>query len=355
MAKQTKTKQSTKKTNQTNQTAQDNKASQATQAKAQLAQEKELEKMIADNDSVELKFTWKEVNPLYVKELKKLAKNLKIKGFRKGSAPPELAAKEISPEKVIDAVLRQILPEAYEKAVKDGGFTPLTEPEFQAISLNKDNDWVIKASFAQKPEIKLGNWKKIVAEAKKKAQQDITDHNKKIEEANAKQSKSSKAKDTKKAKPADAQAPNQAQQPMNEQQQKDAIIQTILGNLAEQIKPAIPSLLIRQNTRRELDNFVKQLEQLNVKVEDFLKARNMTQDQLTMEMFLQSLNKLQVEFIINSIAEEEKIKADDKDVEKRIEEIEDEETKKKVKQDLQYQSYLRAVIAKQKVLDFLVK
>jgi len=343
VAKQTSAKKITKKTTKKN-TAQPN------QTLAE--QEKELKKMIAENDSVELKFAWQEINPLYVKELKKLAKNLKLKGFRKGCAPPELAAKEISPEKVVDAVLRRVLPKAYEKTIKEGNYTPLSDPEFQAISLNKDNDWIIKASFAQKPKFTLGNWKKVVDQAKKKALQEIEKHNKKITaETQLKKASTTKQTNTKTR----SQPRPQAQQPLSPQQQKEAIIQAVLGSLAEQIKPAIPLLLIQQNTRQELDNFLKQLKQLNVKLEEFLKARNMTQDQLTMEMFLQSLNKLQVEFIINAIAEQEKIKAEDKDVEARIKTIEDEDTKKKVEQDMQYQSYLRAVIAKQKVLDFLVQ
>lgn len=350
MAKKTTTKKTADKSKTTDKKQAGKKTAKNQQPSANNDQAKEIEKLIAENDSIELKFSWKEINPLYVKELKKIAQNLKVKGFRKGHAPPEIAAKEIDPKKVIDAVLKQVIPDAYDEAIKKGGYTPLTEPEFQAISLNKDNDWVIKAIFAQKPEIKLGNWKKTAGKAKKKAQQSIKEHNKKAE---AQKSKTNKTKQTKKSKQDNAQDQTQAQKPLSPQEEKDAIIQAILGKLAEEIKPAIPSLLIRQNTQRELDSFARQLEQLNVKIEDFLKARNMTQDQLTMEMFLQSLNKLQVEFIINAIAEEQKIKAEDKDVETRIKAIEDEDTRKKVEQDMQYKSYLKAVIAKQKVLDYL--
>jgi len=119
-----------------------------------------LDKLIAEDSQVELKISWKKIAPVYQKTLHKLAANLKLKGFRKGKAPLNVAEKEIGQEKIINQVLQELLPEAYSSAIKTESKKPLTNPEFQAISINKDNDWIIKAYFSQNPEINLKNYKK---------------------------------------------------------------------------------------------------------------------------------------------------------------------------------------------------
>ncbi len=345
------TKQTKQSTAQTKQQKGQTKDTQAEQKHQHEQQAENIEKFIADNDSVELTFPWKEIAPLYKQELKKLAKTLKVKGFRKGKVPLNIAEKEIEPQKLINAVLQQVLPEAYREAIKEKDYQPLTEPEFQALSLNKDNDWKVKAIFAQKPEIDISGYKKLVKAARKEAQEKIAQYNQKAEtQADSKQAKSEPKKQQQ-----SEQTQQQDPQPLNQEQQDDAVIQAILGRLVKEFEPAIPHLLIKQNTQQELKKFTQQLKQMQVEMKDFLKAKNITSDQLTMQMFRSSLNKLQIEFLINAIAEQENIEAEEEEVEKRIEKIEEEETREKIKQDPQYQSYLRAIIAKQKVLQYLLE
>lgn len=327
-----------------------NTASKKTQAKKN--QEDSVLKMIAKNDTFELTFPWKTIEPLYQQTIKQLSANTKLKGFRKGKAPLNLAEKEIGTEKIINRVLQQIIPDAYKKKIQETKLTPIADPEFQIISANKENDWTIKAITASKPKIKLDGYKKIVTEAKKKAQKNIDEHNKKVEKQEKSDKESKKADETKASK-SDSQ-PTPKTQPLTKQQQDDTIMQTVFSQLVAKLKPAIPELLIKQNTRQEMHNLTHKLKDMNIKMEDFLKARNMTQDQLTMQMAYSSLNQLQVEFILSAIAEEEKITVEPKEVQERIKAVEDNEIREKIKQDKAYQQYLKATIAKQKVIQYLL-
>ena len=81
----------------------------------------------------------------------------------------------------------------------------------------------------------------------------------------------------------------------------------------------------------------------------------MTQQQLTTRLVQSSLNQLQVEFLLNAIAEKEDIEVSDQAVEERIEQVEDDKTKDRMKQDHHYQNYLRSVLLKQKVIDYLLE
>ncbi len=314
-------------------------------------QQPDVRESVAENDSFVIKFSWDKVQPIYQAKLKKMAQNLKLKGFRKGKTPLNLAEKELNQEQIVNSVLKELLPQAYQAGLKKGKFLPISDPEFQAISLNKDNDWEIKAVFAQKPKINLTGYAQVVKKAKAKAKKEIAKYNQQ-----AQAQKDAKKTDTSKTKKNDsvdkkAQAPTQ---PLSQQQQDDTLMQAIFAELVQTQKPKVPELLIKQNTQQEIQNLTQRLKELNITVEDFLKARNLTQDQLTMQMAYSSLNQLQVEFLLNAIAEQEKITVTAQEVTEKLQKIEDEATRAKMKQDANYQIYLKATIVKQKAIKYLL-
>lgn len=298
-----------------------------------------LDQLIVEDKQLELKLSWKKVSPVYQKVLKDLSSNLKLKGFRKGKVPLTIVEKEISQEKIINQVLQELIPEAYSSTIKKLNHKPLTTPEFQAISINKDNDWIIKAYFSESPEIDLKNYKKIAKEAKKIAQEEI----KKSEAENKKNKTSKKDKD------------DSAKESTNltDNQKKDAILQAIIAKLVEKIKPTIPRLLLKQSAEREMDSFIKRLESLKIDLETFLKSRQMTQEQLSSQIMISTLNQLQVEFLLKAIGEQEKLEISDQEVSSTIEATEDEKIKTQMKKDESYQSYLKQMLLKQKVLELI--
>lgn len=317
-----------------------------------------LEQLVADDTQLEIKISWKKVKPVYEKHLKQQAKQLKLKGFRKGNVPPAIAEKEIGQEKIANLALQELLPSEYAEAVKAGEHQPLTHPEFQAISLNKDNDWVLKAYFSEKPELKLTGYKKIAKKAKKQAEKELEKAEKEAETKKKEEKtkkKKTKNKDGKKeqAKPEADQAKKSDEQ-MTEAQKNDAVAQKIVSDLVEELKPTVPRLLIRQSAQREMENLINRLKSLNIDLDTFLKSRQMTQEQLSYQMTQSSLRQLQVELLFQAIAEKEEFKVEKKEVEEFISKNEDEGARKKMSQDESYQQYLQSVLLKQKVVDSLL-
>jgi len=304
---------------------------------------------IADNKSIDITIKWSEVEPVYQKVIKKLAKNLKLKGFRKGKVPLKVAEEKLDPNKIYNYVLQELLPQHYKEAMEEAKAKPLTEPEFQPISLNKDNDWIIKAYYAETPEIELKSYKKVVKKALKEADKNIKEVEKKQAEARKKAEKEAKEEknDKKKAdkKPAG----------LTDTQKKDMKVQALFSALIKELEPQVPELLLRQNTRREIQRLQQQLKQLNIKLEDYLKSRGMTEQQLASQMAMTSLNQLQGEFLLNAIAEKEKLEVKDKEVDARIDEIDNKEAQEKLRNDKYQQEYLRAVMLKQKTIEFLLE
>ncbi len=303
------------------------------------------DKLIAKDTEIEIKLLWKDVKPVYQKILKKQASKLKLKGFRKGKVPLAVAEKEIGRDSIINLVLQELIPSVYSNEIKKGKYLPLTNPEFQPISLNKDNDWILKAHFAQEPEIDLKNYKKITKSAKKKAEDQI----KKTE----KEAKKIKAKKTKTKKTTNNKDRNQPSE-MTQEQKNDSIVQGVIAHLVEEIQPTVPRLLLKESAQKEMESFIKKLGSLKIDLETFLKSRQMTQEQLSSQIMMSTLSQLQIEFTLRAIGKSENIEIDDVQVQNAIAKTEDEKIKQQMKKDVSYQEYLRQMLFKQKVIKFLL-
>lgn len=305
-------------------------------------------KVVTENTQLELKFAWKKMAPLYQKKLAAQAKNLKIKGFRKGKVPPSRAEQEIGEQAVIEAVLREVLPTAYQEAVDKEKHQPITQPEFQAISLNKDNDWIVKAIFAEKPEISIKNYQKISQKAKKKAELEIAKAQKEMKgQGNTKKSNKTE-KSTKKT---DDQPP---QQTITPQQKEDMLLQAIISALVEELQPVIPEMLLRLRTQQEFAEFVERLKKLNLELDKYLQSQQLTKEQLYSQLALSSLSRLQVEFLLQAISETEKIEATNSEIDQWLEKTGDGAVSDTMKQNQQYRGYIKHSIQQQKVIKHLL-
>ena len=90
------------------------------------------------------------VERAYKKEVGKI----NVPGFRKGKAPRAMIEKMYGKGFFYDTALNDILPEAYEAAVKESGIDPVAQPEIDVLSID-DNGVVFTAKVYVKPEVKI--------------------------------------------------------------------------------------------------------------------------------------------------------------------------------------------------------
>ena len=90
------------------------------------------------------------VERAYKKEVGKI----NVPGFRKGKAPRAMIEKMYGKGFFYDTALNDILPEAYEAAVKEAGIDPVSQPEIDVLSID-DNGVVFTAKVYVKPEVKI--------------------------------------------------------------------------------------------------------------------------------------------------------------------------------------------------------
>ena len=110
------------------------------------------------------------VEKVYRKEVKKI----NIPGFRKGKAPRSIIEKMYGKGVFYEDAVNEIIPEAYEAAIKEAGLDVVSRPEFDIVSID-DNGVVLKAKFFVKPEVTLKSYVALKArkEVKEATEEDV--------------------------------------------------------------------------------------------------------------------------------------------------------------------------------------
>ena len=98
------------------------------------------------------------VEKVYRKEVKKI----NIPGFRKGKAPRSIIEKMYGKGVFYEDAINEIIPEAYEGAIKEAALSVVSRPEFDVVTID-DNGVVLKAKFYVKPEVTLKEYKGLKA------------------------------------------------------------------------------------------------------------------------------------------------------------------------------------------------
>ncbi|MCO5496414.1 trigger factor [Enterococcus innesii] len=117
----------------------------------------------------------------------KVKGNLNVPGFRKGKVSRQVFNRMYGEEALYEDALNAVLPEAYEAAVKEAGIDPVAQPKIDVDSMEKGQDWVIKAEVTVKPEVKLGDYKQLTVEKQDRevTEEDVDARIKREQEAQA--------------------------------------------------------------------------------------------------------------------------------------------------------------------------
>lgn len=293
--------------------------------------------MIAPNTVLELTLKWSEVEPVYKTVLTTLSKRVKSPGFRKGKVPPQVAESIIGQETLREETAKKLLPAAYETLIKDSKKQPLSQPEFQAKKIDLNADWEFNVIIAEKPTLELKDYKKVIKQAKDEAKKTFE-----------KEQKEKKAKKDDKTQT----ATTTPQQP--ELNEKDVQLQAAFRTMMLTYKPQVPELLVKQETRFELEEFVQSLDQVNVGLDEYLQRRQMTFDQLTNEIATQALSRLQLDFLYSALIEDQKMTVTEADLDEFTAKITDEKEREKRRKDPEYIRYITPMILRQKVSEYLL-
>ena len=238
-----------------------------------------------------------------------MAKTANLPGFRKGKAPKKLVEEKLDKAKIRDEVIRKVLAPAYLSSIKEHNLKPIMDPQIHIEgTLEEDKDWQFHAHTAEAPIVDLNGYK---AEIKK-----VT--------AKSKIVIPGKEPETPKF---------------------DEIVKALI----ESSTVKIPNILIQREADRLLSQTLDEIKRLGMTLDQYLASTQKTAEDLRAEYAKKAENDLRLEFVLQKVAETEKITVDEAEIQKTIDNAKPEE-----KQSLAANKYLLAsIIRQQKTLDFL--
>jgi trigger factor len=92
------------------------------------------------------------------KSYHRLVQRAKVPGFRKGKAPRPIFERHFGRESLLEDAIEKLVPEAYEKAIKEQAIEPIARPQ---IEVTQTEPLVFKAIVPLKPKVKLGDYHSI--------------------------------------------------------------------------------------------------------------------------------------------------------------------------------------------------
>jgi len=274
------------------------------------------------------------VKEVYDKELASVLSEVEVPGFRKGKAPKKLAEEKIDKKRLTEQVATKLIPEAYQEAIQKENIKPIVNPQVRLTSANENQDWQIEIETCEAPQIVLGNYKeeikKINATGKIWVPTNKTAH-----------------PEMGKRKEATESGDERLQKILNSLLSREAGSRSA----GQFIKLEIPALLVENELNRRLASLINKTEKLGLTLEQYLTSINQSVEQLK-ESYQKAAEEFwKLEFILNKIADEEKIAVEQTEIEKVINQAKNEKEKKALESQ---RYFLAQILRRQKTLDFLL-
>lgn len=244
--------------------------------------------------------------------IEELAKQANVAGFRKGKAPKDLAANQLNPDQVREEILKKLLPQAYMEAVQEHSLKPIMNPKMHIEKIEEGKDWVFNALTCEMPFVDPGDYKQNIKKVTAKSKIII---------------------------------------PGKEQENKKPAMDEIMKILLADAKATIPAVLVDQETDRLLSQLLNDIKRLGLSLDQYLGSTGRTSEDLRKEYVKRAEDDIKLEFILQKIAELEKIAVDEKEIDEAVQKAKSPEEK----QHMESNKYLLAgILRQQKTLDFLI-
>lgn len=266
---------------------------------------------------IEVKVDSKDVDHFFNQALEHEAKEVEIKGFRKGNAPLNLVKESIDQSKLRGHALNHLLSDVYSRVIKENHLNPILDPRFKIDTFEEGKEGSFTIIIIEKPDIKLNNYNE---KLKKKAE--------------------SKAKENKSTEPTTTDT--------------DLTNEEIVSTILETSEIDISDTLIEEETNRMMSALIDQTAKLGITIEQYLSANNKTPEAVRAEYMVKAESTLKADFLLTEIAINEKIEITDTEIEQTINAVPDEKSKE-VLSSPENRLYIRAVLLKGKTLDHLRK
>ena len=284
-----------------------------------------LEKLPKSTYKLTVTLPWSEIEKTKADTLVKMQKDTQVKGFRKGKAPLNLVKEAIGEQKILEEASKIFLSEAYKAAITKNKLRPFTEPKLTITKAPVGGDWEIRFELAESPKLtKLADYKKLAKEVKGELKkEDIWLPGKGDKKTDTEQDRAKK---------------------------KSMMLQKIFDKTLTNSEIEISPMILDIEIGRKLTSLYEEIKKLGLSIDQYLQSKKLTKESLNQNLKKETIDLYKSEFILDKIAENEKITVDEKELDKVLESAKTEKEKETLKQNSYF--YLR-LLRKQKTLDYL--
>lgn len=89
---------------------------------------------------------------------RRLVQKVNVPGFRKGKTPRDVLERHVGREGIVEEAIKQLVPDAYGKAIKEQAIEPFAHPE---INITQTDPLIFKAVVPLMPSVELGDYHSI--------------------------------------------------------------------------------------------------------------------------------------------------------------------------------------------------
>lgn len=232
-----------------------------------------------------------------------------ISGFRKGKAPRNAVEERLDKNKINEEVLKKLLPAAYMNIVQQHNVKPIMNPKIHVDKLDDDTDWIITALTCEMPEVKLKGYKEAVKKVTAKSKIVIPG-----------------------------------------KEREEPKLDEIVGAVLAETEVSVPSILLEQEIDRLLSQTLDEIKRLGLTLDQYLTSTNKKPETLRAEYAKKAEDDIKMEFVLQQVAESEKIVVEEREIDEAIQKAKDPIERDNLKKN----SYMLAsILRQQKTLDFL--
>ncbi len=339
---------------------------------------------------------WVDLQPTWDQTLQRMAQEVEIAGFRKGTAPVPMVEQQLG-QRLQDEVLKNAMPNFLIEALKGTDIIPIDYPKYELIAFTKGQQLQFKATVTNRPAVTVGDYKTI--KVQKTAPKAVNDEevNKVMDDLFKRyQSRPGATQPQTPPASAEASAGKQAgsisfqagQQPQAaaSQQPDDEFAKAMgalsLNDLKDKIRKdleanvnynneldyeeailqevekitqvELPEILIQDELNRMLVSLQRRVADMGMLLDDYLRGQNKTLDQIKNEWRPQAEKNVRMELGLADIARQENVTITDQELQAEVDKIQDARVKKQFETQ-EPRLHLRHALRQTRTLDLLKK
>lgn len=336
---------------------------------------------------VQITIPWADLEPRWDEILTKMAQDVEIAGFRKGTAPLNLVEQNLG-RKLEDEVFKVVFPQALIEALQGTDIVPIDYPQYQITSFQKGGELKFSAKITERPTVTVGNYKTIKVQRsplKPVTQEDVDkivdDLYKRWKVRNPSTSSGQPPQSTQGttgtmsfnpqpngrgdipddtfAKAVGAQSLADLKVKIRGDLENEAKYnneldweETILQEVEKITQVDIPEILIQDELNRMLVSLQRSVTERGLLMDEYLRGQNKTVDQLKSEWRPQAERNVRMELGLSEVAKAEGVNISNEELQAEIDKIQDARVKAQFAQE-EPKMHLRHALRQTKTLNLL--